>query len=388
MLRVFSRRFESLRAVARRLGRNEAGSVVTFLVAVPVVVGTAALGIETGELYRLKRQMQSAADSAAIAGSIDRINGVASATLTTDARYASQRNGFTNGTNSVAVTVNAPPTSGSYTTSTTAVEVIITKPQTFSLGAVLNSWLGKTNTSFTMRARSVAAQKSFTQGSTTGQGCIVALTTAAEQGVSFSSFNTLTSDCAIMSNGKATGTGSTASVDINNINNATVAQVWTRGSYSVESYNHITPLPSNALTNQSTTIADPTESFVNPSVGTCTYTNYNKSSMSSVTVSPGTYCGGLSVSSVSNVYFTPGIYYVADGDMYLDSVSNVTCPTCTTSNGVSIILTTATGTAANIGGVYIASDNNVSLNAGSSGAYAGILFYQDHRVSGGTMTST
>ncbi len=388
MLRVASRKFESLRAIVRRLCHDEAGSVLTFLVAVPVVIGAAALGIQTGELYRVKRQMQSAADAAAISGSIDRIN--SSSTLTTDAQYAAQRNGFTNGSSGVSVTVNSPPTSGSYTTSSTAVEVIITKPQALSLGAVLTSWLGGSgNTSVTMRARSVAAQRSFTQGSTTGPGCIVALTTGAEQGVSFSSFNTFTSDCAVMSNGSATGTdSSSASVSISSFNKATVSQVWTRGSYYTDNASHITPIPSNALTNQTSTIADPTVGFSNPSVGSCTYSNYNKSSMSSLTVSPGTYCGGLSVSSVSNVYFTPGIYYVADGDMYLDSVSNVTCPTCTTSNGVAIILTTATGTPANIGGVYIASDNNVSLNAGSSGTYAGILFYQDHRASVGTMTST
>ncbi|HZP99683.1 MAG TPA: pilus assembly protein TadG-related protein [Reyranella sp.] len=388
MLRMISRKFAALHAMARRLGRDEVGSIATFLIVVPVAIGTAALGIETGQLYRVKRQMQSAADAAAIAGSIDRINGLTSTTITTDAKYASQRNGFTDATNGVSVTVNSPPTSGSYTGSTTAVEVIITKPASFSLGAVLNSWLGKTNASFTMRARSVAAQKSFTQGSTTGQGCIVALTTAAEAGVRFSNFNTLTSDCAIMSNGSATGTGTSASVDIYSFNNATVSQVWTRGSYSTDNASHITPTPSNALTNQSSTIADPTASFANPSVGACTYTNYNQSSLSSLTINPGTYCGGLNVSSISNVYFTPGIYYVADGDMYLDSVHNVTCPTCTTTNGVAIVLTTATGTPANIGGVYISSDNNVSLSAGSSGTYGGILFYQDRRASVGTWTST
>lgn len=390
MLRVFSRKFEALCEIARRLGRNEAGSVLTFLVLVPVLVGTAALGIETGQLYRIKRQMQSAADAAAIAASIDRINGLTSTTITTDGQYASQRNGFTNGSNSVTVTVNSPPTSGSYTSSTTAVEVIITKPQTFSLGAVLNTWLGKSNSSFTMRARSVAAQRSFTQGAVTGQGCIVALTTAAEQGVSFSSFNNISTDCTVMSNGSATGTGSNASVDINNFNNATFNQVWTRGSFTVESYKHITPLPSAALTNQSSTIVDPTASLPVPSVGACTYTNYNQSSQNSLTVSPGTYCGGLTVSSVSSVDFTPGIFYVADGDMYLTSVHNVTCSTCTAANGVAIVLTTATGTPANIGGVFISSDNNVSLNAGktNTGAYTGVLFYQDRRVSTGTMTST
>jgi hypothetical protein len=115
--------------------------------------------------------------------------------------------------------------------------------------------------------------------------------------------------------------------------------------------------------------------------------------MSSLTVSPGTYCGGMTISSISNVYFTPGIYYVANGDLYITSVNNVTCPTCTTNNGVSIVLTQTTGNNSDIGGVRISSDNNISLNAPSASQtspplYAGVLFYQDRRATTGTMSST
>ena len=110
-------------------------------------------------------------------------------------------------------------------------------------------------------------------------------------------------------------------------------------------------------------------------------------------MSPGTYCGGLSVSSINNVYFTPGIYYVANGDLYITSVNNVTCPTCTTNNGVAFVLTQTTGNNSDIGGVRISSDNNISLNASAANQtspplYAGVLFYQDRRVPNGTMSST
>ena len=72
-------------------------------------------------------------------------------------------------------------------------------------------------------------------------------------------------------------------------------------------------------------------------------------------------------------------------------MNNVTCPTCTTNNGVAIVLTQTTGNNADIGGVRITSDNNISLNARgqtNTGAYAGVLFYQDRRAPDGTMTST
>src|ERR1700761_3363877 len=124
-----------------RLGTDERGSMLALLAVLPVLAGAVAIGIETGELYRVKRQMQSSADAGALAGSIDRIAG-RTTSITTDANYEAQRNGFTNGSNGVTVTVNAPPTSGPNVNTTGAVEVIITKSQRFSLGAVLINWLG------------------------------------------------------------------------------------------------------------------------------------------------------------------------------------------------------------------------------------------------------
>jgi hypothetical protein len=247
----------------------------------------------------------------------------------------------------------------------------------------------------------VAAQSSVTSTSTTtsttstssADGCLVALTSAAEQGVSFTNFNNFTSDCVVYSNGTSTGTSSsTASVYMANFNNATMKSVYTRGSFTTASYNHVY-LTNTAQQNQATSIVDPYASLPTPSPGACSFTNFSQSSASSLTVSPGTYCGGMSISSINNVYFTPGIYYVANGDLYISSVNNVTCPTCTTNNGVSIVLTQTTGNNSDIGGVRISSDNNISLNAPSASQtspplYAGVLFYQDRRVPNGTMSST
>ena len=310
MMRGASRAFRSARLTWQRLLKDERGSVLAFFVAIPVVAGTVAVGVETGQLYRTKRQMQGAADAAALAGAIDKVNGGTNTSATAAALYEAQRNGFQNGVGGVTVTVNSPPTSGSNVSTANAVEVIVAKPSSFALAKVLSSALGN---SFSMTSRSVAAQSSVTSSTSTTtsvsslDGCLVALTTAAEQGVSF--------------------------------------------------------------------------------------TNFNRSSMSSLTLSPGTYCGGLAVSSINNVYFTPGIYYVANGDLYITSVNNVTCPTCTTNNGVAIVLTQTTGNNSDIGGVRISSDNNISLNASAANQtspplYAGVVFYQDRRVPNGTMAST
>jgi hypothetical protein len=100
----------------------------------------------------------------------------------------------------------------------------------------------------------------------------------------------------------------------------------------------------------------------------------------------------LTVQNKSNIYFTPGTYYIANGDLLIRSDNNVSCPTCGTSNGVTtgvtFVLTQTSGSNSDIGGVSITSENNVTLNAPSTGTYQGVLFYQDSRATAGTMTST
>lgn len=387
MRRDFSRALRALRSQWQRLKRNEQGTVVAFLVAVPVLAGTLAIGLETGQLYRVKRQMQNAADAAALAGAIDRIAAKSNDVITTTARFEAQRNGFTNGASGVVVTVNAPPTTGAHIATTGAVEVIITKTMSFSFGAVIHNWMGQTSSGFNMRVRSVAAQGTSSTSTTSAEGCLVALTTAAEQGITFTSFNNFDSDCTLVSNGSTTSNSSSASVYVGSFNNATLRSVWSRGSFYKSSYNSMT-LTNAAQVNQESYAVDPYASLANPSPGSCTYNPFSAPGGSAITLSPGTYCGGLTVSGYNNVYFTAGTYYIANGDLRITSSNNVTCSNCTGGAGVTFVLTQTTNNNNDIGGVNISSENNVALPAPSTGPYAGILFYQDRRASVGTMTST
>ena len=194
MMRGASRAFRSARLTWQRLLKDERGSVLAFFVAIPVVAGTVAVGVETGQLYRTKRQMQGAADAAALAGAIDKVNGGTNTSATAAALYEAQRNGFQNGVGGVTVTVNSPPTSGSNVSTANAVEVIVAKPSSFALANVLSSALGNT---FSMTSRSVAAQSSVTSTSTHDHERFErrrlsrGAHPAAEQGVSFTSLQQL-----------------------------------------------------------------------------------------------------------------------------------------------------------------------------------------------------
>ena len=387
MFRRFWRPVTVARAQLRRFCRSESGAVMVFLVAIPVLAGTLAVGIETGQWFRVKRQMQNAADAAALAGSIDRIAGRDATTIQTTARYEAQRNGFGHGVSNVAVTVNAPPTSGANVATTGAVEVIITKQISFSFGAALHNWMGQTSSGFTMRARSVAAQGSVTSSTNSAEGCMVALTTAAEQGINFTNFNTFEGDCTLVSNGTSSSADSNASIYVASFNNATLKSVYTRGSLHKASYNSFN-VQTPAKVNQETAVVDPYAGLANPSPGTCTYNPFTAPGGTSLTLTPGTYCGGLNISGYNNVYFTAGTYYIANGNMTISGANNVSCSNCTGGAGVTFVLTQTTGNNSDIGGFNISSENNVSFSAPSTGQYAGILVYQDRRATVGTMTST
>ena len=390
MSRDFSRTLSVAQSGWRRFRRDENGSVLAYLAVIPVLAGALAIGVETGQLYRVKHQMQSASDDAALAASIDLIAGKAKSTATADALYETQRSGFTNGTDSVTVTVNVPPKSGANTANQNAVEVIVTKTLSPTFAKVLNSWMGRTSSGYTLTGRSVVVPIASTTTSTTvnSVGCLVALTPNNEQGVTFSSFNNFSGDCTIMTNSTATGTTpSTASVGLSSFNNATLKSVYTMGSFKAASYNHLT-LTTAAQTNQTTAIVDPYSSLGTPSPGTCTYTNYVEPNGSNLTLSPGTYCGGLTAQNKSNIYFTAGTYYIANGDLIIRSDNNVSCSNCTGTAGVTFVLTQTSGHNSDIGGVSITSENNVTLSAPSTGTYAGVVFYQDNRATVGTMAST
>ena len=397
MWRAISRTLGAVRATAKNFGRDEVGTIVMYAAAIPVFAGVVAVGAETGNFYRMKRQMQNAADAAALSASLDNLAGQSTAAIATDALYQAQRNGFANGVDNVSVTVNSPPLSGPNVSTPGAVEVVIKKSsQSFIFGNALNAFLGASSNPFTLTARSVAAKSSYTtSGQTTttttttnSVGCLVALTPNAEQGINLSSFNNFTSDCAVMSNGTSDTSDQNASIYATSFNTAYFKTIWTAGSFYQTSSNKLTY--GTKLTEQKSSIVDPYAALPTPTPGTCSYTNFKAPSGSSVTLYPGTYCGGLVIQGgVNNVYFTAGTYYVANGDLLISSVNGVSCSNCVDgTSGVTIILTQTTGNNADIGGFKVMSNNNVTLSAPPSGTYKGVLVYQDRRANVGTMSST
>ena len=130
--------------------------MLAWTVILPIVIGMVGLGVETGSWYLSKRNLQTAADTAALSGARE----TTTAKRTSAAQYSVTQNGFPSGSG-VTVTVNNPPLAGGYTSDSNAVEVVLSKQQLLSFSSL---FLGA---STVVTARAVAVKQ--TAGS--GSGC-------------------------------------------------------------------------------------------------------------------------------------------------------------------------------------------------------------------------
>ena len=164
--------------------------LATTAAALPVVVGFAGLGVEVGMWYSDKRDLQTAADAAALSGAFERVRGNPNGLLGA-ARNEATRNGFGMASpNTIAV--NNPPVAGSRAGDTKAVEVVLTRPH-----GLLFAKLFLAN-DVTIAARSTAAV------ATTGEACVLALDRTANRALQNTGSSTVQMDgCVMASNSVA-----------------------------------------------------------------------------------------------------------------------------------------------------------------------------------------
>ena len=111
------------------MNKKEKGTIIPLAaIVVLTLVAFMGLAFDASYLYFEKRRAQTAADAGAIGGAQELVRGTP-ANVTTAARKDTSLNRFTHGTNSVDVTVNNPPTSGTHAGNAGFVEVIVTEPR-------------------------------------------------------------------------------------------------------------------------------------------------------------------------------------------------------------------------------------------------------------------
>jgi hypothetical protein len=307
-----------------------------------------AFATDIGLFLIAKRQMQTAADSAAMAGAAEINYG----DVTTAAQADSAQNGFTDGSNGVTVAVHIPPSSGPHAGGSKAgyVEVIVSQSQPTIFMKILNRG------AMVVSARAVATV-------VPSSNCIYTLGKSGTDIDQTGSGSFAVSNCSILDDSsdptaalKRTGSGSISAQAIGIV-----------GNYSQTGSGSISPTPTTGMT----AVSDPLSLTAPSYVASSCNAAFNHSGSSSVTIpGPSTPGGTICYDGISNtgggtITFPTGTYvingnFTNSGSSGLSGLSGVTFYMAPGNNTLSI---SGSGT--------------INLSAPNTGVYSGILFYQD-----------
>lgn len=323
-------------AITRTKGKERGQALIFVLLCLTCLLGFIGLATDVGTWLNAKRRIQTAADSAAIAGAAELNYG----DVTAAAKADSATNGLTDGTNGTIVTVNNPPSNGPNRNNAKYVEVIVSQsePTFFSKLFNLNA--------VTVRARAVAFL-------TNGQSCINMLGTTMTDIRLNGGVDLEAPQCGITAN-SSDGAALLANGSV------TVNAKWIGvvGNFQQNGAGTLTPTPQAGIV----PVTDPIALLSPPATGTCSQT-LSAGGNATVSWNPGNYCG-ISIQANSTVTFAPGIYTVSGGSFTITGSPTVS------GTGVTFYLT-------NGASLTISGSASLTLEAPTSGMYNSILFFQD-----------
>ena len=329
--------------LGRLLRDRSAVAAVVYGAALPAIMGTAALGIDVGSWYATRASLQSMADTVASSGALE---------IFYNGTYASAQAWDDLGLNQMdtsdvtALTVNTPPTSGAYVGKINAVEVEVS-----STSAVYFASFFLTDP-ITVSVRSVA--NSFTLD----EACMVGLDPTEAQTIRASGGSVVNMGCGIAANSNhANAVHGEGDVDV------TIPTLVSSGGVLDETNSGIN---AGDIVTNARPIADPYDDLGAPFYNGCDQTALTVTT--TATLSPGVYCGGLTLQGRADVTLEPGVYIIDAGDFAISGQAAVA------GTGVTIILTSSSGTAGNIA---VSGGSNIDLTAPTTGEYEDILIYQD-----------
>lgn len=338
--------------------KSEAGQALVFAVLALgiLLMGFAGLGIDLGYLRYQKRLQQTAADAAAMSGAGQLLygSGVSAAALHDAASNGfadtSGNSGCPSAVNCVTVTVNNPPLSGPHSGDSNFVEVYVEQIQPTFFMRVLG-----------INSESISARAVATNAS--ANGCLYTVGKSGN-GILLTGFleGIAANNCSIMDDANLTVSAFLASVAASSIG---VGGTYTAG------FGTVTPAPVTGVVGG----YDPLAYLTSPSTSGACQPDPNVTASGfgpPVTINPGHYCTGITITGSRNVVFNPGVYTItgANSSGYAFQATgggNLT--------GTGVMFYNTVGTLA------IGNGSTINLTAPTAsnsvtGAVAGILFWQ------------
>src|SRR5260370_42096206 len=199
-----------------------------------------------------------------------------------------------------------------------------------------------------------------------GNACVLALDPTASGAVTAQGSPTVALDgCSVFSDSNS---GSAVSVG----GSATVSAVSVGAVGTVSGAGNIST--TQGVTSGDSAIADPYASSSYPSFSGCDA--HNLTAKTTVTISPGVYCGGIGLNAGANVTMNPGIYYLDQGSLSVNGSATLT------GTGVTIVFTSSTGK--NYATATINGGATVNLTPPLSGSTKAIALFGDRNMPVGT----
>jgi Flp pilus assembly protein TadG len=333
----------------RKLHHREAGQVLVLTaVALLSLLAIAGLATDVGLLWTQKREMQTAADAAALGGARELAS---SGDIVTAARTDAGRNSYTHGNANVVVTVNHPPLNGEFAGDDDAVEAIVSQPKPTYFLSVFGI------ASATVQARAVAR--------TTGmRNCIFVMHPSAPGAMTMSGNGVLVANCGAMVNSNhadAMTVGGTACLAI-------TATSITGGYRNNSNGCLLVPTPTTGVP----PAPDPLAAVPPPAVGGCDHVGFKLTGAGlPVTINPGVYCDGITING-RTVLLTPGTYILKGGGLSVGGGGNII--------GTGVTFYNTAGGGYGYKAISLSGGSTTTLTAPLTGPLAGMLFFQDRSI--------
>ena len=333
---------------ARALIGDRRGNV-TLLVAtaMPLLIGAAAIGLDTMQLTMAKQRLQRAADSAALAGAYARTqNGNVQASVTRDLALNNRI------PLSAAPAVENAPSQGPHAGDSRAVRVALSAERAVPFMSFF------TGSSMAISVDATAAPVA------SGRYCVVSLDRSASPGVTFAGNADVNLGCGVATN--ATGP---SAISVEGSPRVTATPISAVGGVP----------PAGAFQGSTTVIPynisqlDPFAGLANPVVPSFCSPPVVVEPGVTASLAPGCYAGMTLKGSVT---LQPGTYYLDGGQLLIESQAKVV------GVGVTFVLTSRSSviTSTSVATVEIKGGAQVELKAPAAGEYKGLLIYQDRRA--------
>ncbi|UUR09159.1 pilus assembly protein TadG-related protein [Sphingomonas glaciei] len=345
----------------KKLQRNERGNVLILAgFAMPLIIGSAGLAVDTVQWALTKRQLQRAADSAALAGVYATVQG-ASQTASQAVDYELNISG------------NNPNSRNATGLPLTAADVAVSFPAAAGWANPVRVEL--TRTQIPAFSSMFLPQLTISAGATaatirTGVYCVVSLVNTAATGITATGNGDINLGCGMITNSTSlTAAIATGSSDVFASPVAAVGAVPASNNWNGAELLPFTVKQDDPYAGISPPTVSPCKGNSNkldvPNNGNVDRTTVDTAG-SVVCVSDMSVNGTLKLQSAT--------YYIDGGNFDLGSNANISCTGCT------IILSNSDATSTDIGRVTMNAQANANMTAPSSGPYSGLLFYQDRRA--------